>query len=135
MKILVADDSFSWQEYHKNLLEEIFIELDIDSYKIDTVTWAKDAYDLIMQNINEPYRLIISDLQMEDDYRPDYAGEWLVKQIKTFKSYLNSKIIICSGCYNIKQIAETLNADYVPKRVAITDINSYKNIVINLLKY
>ena len=88
-----------------------------------------------MQNINEPYRLIISDLQMEDDYRPDYAGEWLVKQIKTFKSYLNSKIIICSGCYNIKQIAETLNADYVPKRVAITDINSYKNIVINLLKY
>ena len=135
MKILVADDSFSWQEYHKNLLEEIFIELDIDSYKIDTVTWAKDAYDLIMQNINEPYRLIISDLQMEDDYRPDYAGEWLVKQIKTFKSYLNSKIIICSGCYNIKQIAETLDADYVPKRVAITDINSYKNIVINLLKY
>ena len=135
MKILVADDSFSWQEYHKNLLEEIFIELGIDNYKIDTVTWAKDAYDLIMQNIHEPYRLIISDLQMEDDYRPDYAGEWLVKQIKTFKSYLNSKIIICSGCYNIKQIAETLNADYVPKRVAITDINSYKNIVINLLKY
>ena len=41
MKILVADDSFSWQEYHKNLLEEIFIELDIDSYKIDTVTWQK----------------------------------------------------------------------------------------------
>ena len=135
MKILVADDSFSWQEYHKNLLEEIFIELGIDNYKIDTANWAKDAYDLIMQNINEPYRLIISDLQMEDDYRPDYAGEWLVKQIKTFKSYLNSKIIICSGCYNIKQIAETLNADYVPKRVAITDINSYKNIVINLLKY
>ena len=135
MKILVADDSFSWKEYHKNLLEEIFIELGIDNYKIDTANWAKDAYDLIMQNINEPYRLIISDLQMEDDYRPDYAGEWLVKQIKTFKSYLNSKIIICSGCYNIKQIAETLNADYVPKRVAITDINSYKNIVINLLKY
>ena len=31
--------------------------------------------------------MIITDLQMEDDFIPQYAGEWFVEQIKAFKNY------------------------------------------------
>ena len=134
MKVLILDDSYSWQKFHKNNVEEIFIELDIQNYKIDTVSWAREGYNSIMQNIDNPYKLIISDLQMEDDFRPQLAGEWFVEQVKTFKQYLNSKIILCSASYNIKQIAENLDVNFIPKRVAVTDTNSYKNSIIELLK-
>ena len=134
MKVLILDDSYSWQEFHKNNVEEIFIELDIQNYQIDTVSWAREGYNSIMQNIDNPYKLIISDLQMEDDFRPQLAGEWFVEQVKTFKQYLNSKIILCSASYNIKQIAENLSVNFIPKRVAVTDTNSYKNSIIELLK-
>lgn len=134
MKVLILDDSYSWQEFHKNNIEEIFIELDIKNYQIDTVSWAKKGYDAVMQNIDEPYQLIISDLQMEDDFRPQFAGEWFVEQVKTFKQYLNTKIVLCSASYNIKQIAENLSVNFITKRIAITDINNYKNLIIELLK-
>jgi hypothetical protein len=71
---------------------------------------------------------------MEDDFRPQYAGEWFVSQIKTFKTYFKTKVIISSGCYNIKQIAENLGVRYIPKRVAIADINEYKSNIIECLK-
>ncbi len=134
MKVLILDDSYSWQEFHKNNIEEIFIELDIKNYQIDTVSWAKEGYDAVMQNIDEPYQLIISDLQMEDDFKPQFAGEWFAEQVKTFKQYLNTKIVLCSASYNIKQIAENLSVNFIPKRIAITDINNYKNSIIKLLK-
>lgn len=134
MKVLILDDSYSWQEFHKNNIEEIFIELDIKNYQIDTVSWAREGYNSIMQNIDNPYQLIISDLQMEDDFRPQLAGEWFAEQVKTFKQYLNTKIVLCSASYNIKQIAENLSVNFIPKRIAITDINSYKNSIIELLK-
>ena len=134
MKVLILDDSYSWQEFHKNNIEEIFIELNITDYKIDTVSWAKEGYDAVMQNIDEPYQLIISDLQMEDDFRPQFAGEWFVEQVKTFKQYLNTKIVLCSASYNIKQIAENLSVNFIPKRIAVTDVNSYKNSIIEILK-
>lgn len=134
MKVLILDDSYSWQEFHKNNVEEIFIELDIQNHQIDTVSWAREGYNSIMQNIDNPYQLIISDLQMEDDFRPQLAGEWFVEQVKTFKQYLNTKIVLCSASYNIKQIAENLSVNFIPKRIAITDINNYKNSIIELLK-
>ena len=134
MKVLILDDSYSWQEFHKNNVEEIFIELDIQNYKIYTVSCAREGYKSIMQNIDNPYKLIISVLQMEDDFRPQLAGEWFVEQVKAFKQYLNSKIILCSASYNIKQIAENLDVNFIPKRVAVTDTNSYKNSIIELLK-
>ena len=86
------------------------------------------------KNHDSPYDLIISDLQMEEDFEPKYAGEWFIEQVRTFSKYFNTKIIICSGCYNIKQIAETLHTDYIPKRIAVSDINGYKDSIINNLK-
>ena len=38
---------------------------------------------------NAPYEridIIITDLQMENDFEPKYAGEWFIEQIKTFKN-------------------------------------------------
>ena len=134
MKVLILDDSYSWQEFHKNNVEEIFIELDIQNYKIDTVSWAREGYNSIMQNIDNPYKLIISDLQMEDDFSPQYAGEWFVSKIPTFKYYLNTQIIISSGAYNIKQIAENLGVNYIPKRIAVSDINKYKSIISEIIE-
>ena len=87
-----------------------------------------------MQNHDNPYDLIITDLQMEEDFAPKYAGEWLCEQIKTFNKYFNTKIIICSGCYNIRQIAENCGTDYIPKRTAVTNINDYKSKIIDYLK-
>lgn len=133
-KILVVDDSPAWRAFHKNNIEEIFIELDIKDYKIDYGISGREGYDFVMQNNDNPYDLIISDLQMEEDFAPKFAGEWFVEQVKTFNKYFNTKIIICSGCYNIKQIAENLSADYMPKRVAVSDINTYKDLIISYIK-
>ena len=101
-KILVVDDSPAWRMFHKNNLEEVFTELDIADYKIDYGTSGREGYDFVMQNHDNPYDLIISDLQMEEDFAPKFAGEWFIEQVKTFNKYFNTKIIICSGCYNIK---------------------------------
>ena len=134
IKVLIVDDSYSWREFHKNSLDEIFIELPEDDYQIDLAENARDGYSAIIQNCSFPYELVITDLQMEEDFTPKYAGEWLIEQIKTFKSYTKTSIIISSGCYNIKQIAENLGTNYIPKRVAVTDLNQYKEKIIKLIK-
>lgn len=133
-KILIVDDSASWRMFHKNALEEIFIEINKPDYRIDIACCAREGYDFLLQNNNLPYDLIISDLQMEEDFSPKYAGEWFIEQIKTFKNYINTKIVICSGCYNIKQIADSLTVEYVPKRTAVSDINRYKSEIIKMLQ-
>jgi CheY-like chemotaxis protein len=135
-KILVVDDSPAWHGFHKKFLEEVFIELETaeEDYKLDFAVSGKDGYNYIMQNNDSPYDLIISDLQMEEDYSPKYAGEWFVEQVKTFSNYFNTKIVICSGCYNIKHIAQELSVFYIPKRVAVNDVNEYKDLVISLIK-
>lgn len=126
MKILVVDDMASWREFHKTALEEIFIE---EEYRIDTADYAREALDKLYENTSAPYDLIITDLQMEDDFRPQYAGEWLIEQIKNLPAYKNTRIIISSGTYNIKHIAEGLGVDYIPKRVAVTDKEEYEGII------
>ena len=133
-KVLVVDDSPAWRGFHKKFLEEVFIELDSADYSIDYAISARDGYDYLMKNNEVPCDLIITDLQMEDEFYPKLAGEWFTEQIKTFSKYVNTKIMICSGCGNIKHIAEGFNVDYLPKRTAVSDINAYKDLVISLLK-
>ena len=128
-KILIVDDVKGWRDYHSQVLSELFP----DSLILKAES-ARKGYDLLMENNDKPFDIIISDLQMENDFEPKYAGEWFVEQVKTFKSYINTRVIISSGCYNIRQIAENLNTNYIPKRVAVTDINQYKETVIKLIK-
>lgn len=133
IKILIVDDSPAWRMFHKNNIEEVFTELDTNGYKIELACSGREGYDFVMQNNTEPYDIIVSDLQMEEDFSPKYAGEWFVEQVKTFNNYFKTKIVIVSGCYNIKNIANELNTDYIPKRDAVNDINEYKDLVKELI--
>ena len=111
MKILVTDDSSGWIEYHLNVLKQILPE----NTQIDFAKSAKEGLDKITLNIDSPYDVIFTDMQMESDFLPMYAGEWFIKQIKTYKEYQNSRIIIISAASNIKTIAEKYNVEYLPK--------------------
>lgn len=111
MKILVTDDSSGWVEYHMNALKHI---LPPDT-EIDTAKSAKEGLDKITLNIDSPYDVIFTDMQMESDFLPLYAGEWFIKQIQTFPEYADTRIIIISAAPNIKHIAEKYNVEYLPK--------------------
>jgi len=126
-KILVVDDMESWRNFHKFALEEIFIDEGCD---IQIANYAKEGLDKIYENTSNPYDLIITDLQMEEDFAPKYAGEWLVEQIKMLSQYKNTRIIISSGTAMIKHIAEEQNVDFIPKRIACTDMEQYERVIV-----
>ena len=129
-KILIVDDSRGWIDYHKSLLIQIY-GTELEYHTADS---ARSAYNMVYNNINEPYVLIISDLQMELDFEPKYAGEWFVEQVKSLKQYLNTNIIIISATYNIKSIAERLEVNCLPKVTAARDLMAYKLTMDELLK-
>ena len=125
-KVLIVDDSHKWVEYHKSAVEEVFK----DEVEIDTVFSAKEGVEKLTLSIDSPYDFIFTDMQMEPDFIPLYAGEWFIKQIKFFNEYKNTKIIIISATSNIRQIAENYNVDYIPK-YKCNDINEYCNKLLN----
>lgn len=115
-RILVVDDSEGWRKYHKQRLEKFDVELTI-------CECARDAYDKVFENVKPPYDLVITDLQMEEDFSPLYAGEWLVERVKE----LNSRIptLLVSATFNIRTIADNTNSDYLPKALAINNPEAY----------
>ena len=125
-RILIVDDSSKWVLYHKDALRQIFK----DNIEIETANSAKEGVERLMVSIDAPYDFILTDMQMESDFLPLYAGEWFIKQIKFFKEYKNTKIIIISAAGNIRQIAENYNTDYIPK-YKCNDLNEYCNKLLN----
>ena len=119
-KILIVDDIKGWRDFHYQVISNLF-----EDYDILTAESARDAYNLVMENNEKPFDIIITDMQMENDFEPKYAGEWLIEQIKTFKNYSKTKIIIISATYNIQQIAEFYNVNYIRKSTARNFISSY----------
>ena len=124
MKILVVDDIKGWRDYHISVLNTIFKD-----FEVTEADSATDAYNKILENNNEPFDIIITDLQMESDYEPLYAGEWLVERIKEMKNYYKTKIVMISATYNIRLIAEKHGVDCIPKAVARNFSDSYKSIL------
>ncbi len=122
MKILIVDDSQKWVLYHKDAVREIFN----NKVEIDTAFSAREGFEKLTISIDTPYDIILTDLQMESDYLPLYAGEWFIKQIKFYKEYTNTKIIIISASGNIKQIANKYGVQYIPK-YKCNNINEYCN--------
>ncbi|MCM1003887.1 MAG: response regulator [Candidatus Gastranaerophilales bacterium] len=121
MKILIVDDIEGWREYHKKIVSEIFEEAEIVLAES-----AREGYDKLMEYNNAPFDIIITDLQMESDFEPQYAGEWFIEQIKGFKAYLNTKVVIISGAYNIKHIAEVNGVECIPKPTAYNFPQAYE---------
>ncbi len=123
-KVLIVDDSHSWNDYHKNNLKELYGE----TLEIVQAYSAREGYDKVYANIYTPFDLIISDLSMESDFLPDFAGEWFIKQVNMLKEYYKTQKVIISGSMSIRQIAEDLGTDYIPKYVAANDRLVYKKL-------
>ena len=123
-RTLIVDDSPKWVEYHSNAVKLY------DNFEIDTAYSAKGGLSKIEVNIDKPYDIIFTDLQMESDFLPMYAGEWFISQIQMFKEYKNSKIVIISATSDIKQIAEKYKVLYLPKYLC-TDFERYKTFFEN----
>ena len=121
-KILVVDDQLSWRTFHTNAIKKIINE----DMEIDTADSANSGYTKVLENINSPYNIIITDMQMENDYEPKMAGEWFIEQIKMLSSYYKTKIIIVSASPKIKQIAESYNVIYLPKSAAAASVDGYR---------
>ena len=120
MKILIVDDIKGWRDYHSQRVTELFQELEII-----TAESAREGYDKLLEHNDSPFDIVLTDLQMESDFEPLYAGEWLVEQIKTFKNYDKTTIVIISAAYNIHHIAQTLGVDCIPKTTARNFPDSY----------
>lgn len=120
MKILIVDDIKGWRDYHKSILQNLFPCADIF-----TAESAKEAYDILLENNPTPFSIILTDMQMENDFEPKYAGEWLIEQIQMLKNYSNTKIIIISAAYNIEHIASIYSVEYIRKSTARSFPDSY----------
>ena len=121
MKILIVDDVKGWRDYHSKVMNDLF-----SSAEIYTADSAKNAYNLLLEQNDIPFDIILTDMQMETDYEPDYAGEWLIKEIKKLKNYYKTKIVIISAAYNINYIAQNYGVDYIRKSTARAFPDSYK---------
>ena len=120
-RILIAEDSSEWQRFHAEQLRS-YNKLNLE---FDIASSARDALELAQQNINNPYDLILSDLQMETEFLPEFAGEWFVKNLKNIKEYENTPVVLISATYNIAFIASSLGVDYLLKRSIVSSPLSY----------
>ena len=119
---LIVDDSPSWNNFHYENLKDLYG----DDIEIDRAYTAREGYDWVYNYLDNPYDVIITDLSMEYDFAPKFAGEWLVEQIQLLKQYYKTKIIIISGSMQIKNVAEGLGTDFVPKARIAGDKTVYQ---------
>ena len=120
MKILIVDDVKGWRDYHSYIMNELF-----ENANIQTAKSAREGYDKLMENNDVPFDIILTDMQMENDFEPKYAGEWFIEQVKTFKNYSKTRIVIISAAYNIPTIAENYGVDYIRKSTARSFPDAY----------
>ena len=120
MKILIVDDVKSWRYYHSDIINKLFKDAEIQ-----TAESARDGYDKLLENNDSPFDIILTDMQMEADFEPKHAGEWFIEQIKTFKNYKNTKIVVISAAYNISAIAEHYGVAYIRKSTAADFPDAY----------
>lgn len=122
-RILIVDDVPGWVRFH----EQNIRHLNIPNIEIATAISAREALSKLEVSIDNPYDVIFTDLQMESDFLPKYAGEWLIEQIKTYKEYNSTKIVIISASPNIRIIAERNQVLYLSKTIARNaDSESYR---------
>ena len=120
MRILAVDDSFDWLDIHSYMLESSFG----NDTEVICASSASEALNIYKEDyIENPFNLVITDLQMESDFEPLYAGEWLIKEILTLKNTQN--ILIISSSLNIEHIANTYKVDYLSKRNIVADEQTY----------
>lgn len=128
-KVLIVDDSASWRIFNSNAIKHILGP----SWQIELAKSAREGLDLLEQNKNEPFKIIISDLQMEFDFDPQTAGEWFIEHAQKMPEYSCSKIIIISSMHSIAMIANKLNVDFVSKGSIVTNLMKLENLLKDLI--
>ncbi len=118
-KILVVDDSPSWVRHHIFNIKYVLGE---NNAEILTANSAKEGDNVLSMNIDKPFDIIFTDMQMEPDFLPLNAGEWLIKQIQFYPEYKDTKIVIISASPRIDKIAEKYGVDFIPKRLCQTTV-------------
>ena len=113
MRVLIVDDVPGWVRFHRNNLEY----LNITNLEIDTANSALQALSKVEVSIANPYDVIFTDMQMESNFLPKLAGEWLIEQIQMMKEYENTKIVIISASPSINLIAQKYGVEYVSKYI------------------
>lgn len=124
MKILIVDDSFGWLRHHS-----LYVNYALEDVEIYTASSAKEGDLKLSANIDEPFDIIFTDMQMETDFLPLNAGEWLIKQAQFYPEYKNTKIVIISASPIIEKLAKKYGVDYIPKR-SCEDIENYKRVLL-----
>jgi response regulator of citrate/malate metabolism len=124
-KVLIVDDQQAWITFNTVMVNDIFGQ----NIVLHTASSGTEAYNLLLENILNPYDYIITDLQMEDDYMPKTAGEWLVEQAKGMSFYEKTNIIIVSAAPFISHIAERLGVNYIRKQDATASKDIYKDLI------
>ena len=121
-KVLIVDDIKGWIDYHTHIVSSLFPDAIIEH-----ALSAREGYDKLLEYNEKPFDIILTDMQMENDFEPKYAGEWFIKQIKTYKEYSDTKIIIVSAAPDIRRIAEKYEVNYIPKGMCQL-VDSYKEM-------
>ena len=111
LKILIVDDILAWRMQNAKLVNT-FLGDDIQLFYANSGT---EAYNLVLEHGEVPFDIILSDLQMEDDYYPEHAGEWFVREVKLLKEYQNTFITLISASSDIEDVAKKLDVDFIPK--------------------
>ena len=124
-KILIVDDQLGWRNFNTQAVYEVLG----DTTEIKTASSAQEGYSLLLENAAEPFNCIITDMQMEDDYAPKMAGEWLIEQAKSMSVYERTNIIIVSAAPFIEHIAERLDVNYIRKQDAIVSKDLYNQLI------
>lgn len=104
--------------------------LNITNLEIDTANSALQALSKVEVSIDNPYDVIFTDMQMESNFLPKLAGEWLIEQIQMMKEYKNTKIVIISASPSINLIAQKYGVEYVSKyNVRNSDSEIYRQFL------
>ena len=124
MKVLVVDDQIGWRNFNSQSVYEILG----DDTEIDTASSGMEGYSKLLESKDKPYDYLLTDMQMELDYLPKLAGEWLIEQAKNLSFCYKTKIIIISATPQIKNIAEGYGVLYIPKSVAAASKEAFKSV-------
>lgn len=124
-RILVVDDQAGWRTFNSNAIYEV-LGGDII---IETASSAQEGYSKYLESGNNPYDYLITDMQMESDFAPKMAGEWLIEQVQNLSFSYRTKIIIVSAAPMIKHIAEKYGVDFISKSNAAVSLEAYKELI------
>ena len=123
-KVLIVDDTLSWLKFNENLVETFFPKM----FDITTANSAWEARMTAVDNLDMPFDVVLTDLQMEKYDDDTLAGEWLIQQLKAFKEYKKTKFLIISGMSSIKNIAERNNAAFISKPSLVSNNNAMRMV-------